>query len=275
MCDQAKDNTLDLRHVSEDTAHTLVHYLYTGDYQILEAKEVSANEQAIVEFKSSLGVYAASRAFALPALETAAKTSIERLGKNVPAPDRLGAAMEAYPDPGEDDTWFSDYVKGCISALLQDLPATLRYGSLVFLDQMPTFAKIIVKSALEIASENTTHLGPLGPLNNRHEEIKGSGFISTPPRICGSQQESDSDNSEEVVLDSYEGPTQVETVEVAMAENTPVGIEIIDEAASGTPYYSPNQPTSNPHSPAAMGEPTISVDNMDPAIAKESDPLKV
>jgi len=245
LCDQAKDDTLDLHHIPEDTAHIIVHHLYTGAYQSLEVLEVSPNERKIFEFRSSMSAYAAGRAFALPDIETAARTRVERLGEGLAVPDRLRAAREAYPNPGEDDTWFLDYLKAGIRAQLEVLPASLPYSSFEFLGQMPTFAKAIVKSALEIALANLTISRPLGSANNRHKEINRFGLAFTAS-ACGSPEELDYDASELAAVEAYDGSTQFETLEIPTAENSLVGLGIntTSGAPSGTPYP-PDKPIAH------------------------------
>jgi hypothetical protein len=160
-----------------------------------------------VKFRSSLGAYVAGRAFALPALETAARTRVEHLGKDQPVPDRLGAAREAYPDPREDDTWFLDYLKAGIRAQLEVLPQSLPYRSFDFLGQMPTFAKAIVKSALEIARENIAISGPLVAANSQHVEINGSGLTFTAGACLSPEGLNYNDKAVPAIGDAYEGPT--------------------------------------------------------------------
>ena len=180
LCNQARDDTLDLSHISESTAHVLVHHLYTGTYQSLEAKKTSPTEGGIAKFESALSVYAVSRAYALPDLETAAKSRIKRLGKDLPASDRLSAAREAYPDPGEDETWFLAYLKTCIRALSEAPSGSLRYDALKFLGPVSMFTKAIVKSAIEISWEDSAIPRQLYATGNRYSETEGYELVSTP-----------------------------------------------------------------------------------------------
>jgi hypothetical protein len=188
LCDQAKQNTLGLSHLSESTAHALVHYLYTGSYQSLEPKDIPPTGRGIARFKSALSVYAVARAYALPDLEAAAKSGIEHLAKDLPASDRLSAAMEAYPDPGEDDTWFLDYLKTCIRGLFRGLPRPLRYDSLGFLGDVSIFIKAIVKSAIEISWESPAISEHLNTTDKRHAETKGFELVSASS-TCESRED--------------------------------------------------------------------------------------
>lgn len=244
-CSQATDHTLDLRNIHEDTAHVLVHYLYTGSYQTLEAKRVSRDRRKADEFKSNLRVYAASRDFALLEMETTAKIRVERLGEELPIFDRLTAAREAHLDPKEDDTWFQDYLKTCIRDLLGVFPASPGYGSLGFLGQMSTFTKAIVKSALEIACESTAHLGRFSSASTQLEEAQRSRPASTF-NARESQVQLDSNDFQLEAVDAYEGSTQFELIELPVAENGLRGIETTHGEASATPHCSPEMPKARP-----------------------------
>lgn len=167
-CNEAQQQILDFSHVAESTAHVLVHYLYTGAYQSYEP-EIPLGGPRIANLRAALSVYTMSRNFALPGLEAAVKDRIELLGENVAATDKLDAAREAYSNLDETDAWFLHYLKNCIRSLVED-DSSLSYRDLNFLGDVSSFVKTIVKSAVEIYSEQLQKNQPLNASDKQYAE---------------------------------------------------------------------------------------------------------
>jgi len=246
LCDQAKQNTLDLSHLSESAAHALVHHLYTGSYQSLEPKEIPPTGRGVARFKSALSVYAVARAYALPDLEAAAKSEVKRLAEDLPVSDRLSAAMEAYPDLGEDDTWFLDYLKTCIRGLFQGLPRPLRYDSLGFLGHVSMFVKAIVKNAIEISWETPAVSEHLNVAGKRHAATEGFELVSASS-TCESREDEAvaSEEHKPEAINLREGSTKFGAFPVPTTEARPLENGGTNAAALDSPYQPRGEPDAS------------------------------
>lgn len=111
-------HSLHLNEISWDVRHSVVHFLYTRTYQILQPIGTTALERDIAEFTTHILVYVAAREYGLLGLEESARGGIEKLGENLEMPTIIKAAKHAYPNPNTDDEWFIEYLKSRSRALL-------------------------------------------------------------------------------------------------------------------------------------------------------------
>lgn len=100
--------------------HVFVHHLFTNTYQGLRPKGTSNSERFGVEFSTAVGVYTLAREYELPSLEELAKVEMMRLNNELHFSVVLSLVQSAYPDPGVDDLWFSDFLKTSLTSLLQN-----------------------------------------------------------------------------------------------------------------------------------------------------------
>jgi hypothetical protein len=101
--------TLCLPGVSAATGHTLVHYLYTGTYQTLEAKGEDAMAPAHIELKQALLTFVLASAYELQDLESLAKEQIETYGSRMALVQVLGTVKEEFSKMTW--CWFHEYLQ--------------------------------------------------------------------------------------------------------------------------------------------------------------------
>ncbi|RAQ61123.1 hypothetical protein AFCA_011773 [Aspergillus flavus] len=97
--------------VDEDIGHTLVHYLYTGEYETLRDGPDPSIPRRTIEYRRSAFAYLAARKYGLGGLETHAKHYIEVFDRDVSTPDILRIARSIYSKLPRDETWFQDYIR--------------------------------------------------------------------------------------------------------------------------------------------------------------------
>ncbi|EUC46615.1 hypothetical protein COCMIDRAFT_92287 [Bipolaris oryzae ATCC 44560] len=108
------------------TAHTLVHYLYTGKYQTLS---VHAGSDKIIpeNYKLSVCVYCAAVRYGLPGLAELAQTKIKSFGEDVTIFDMLAVARQyAFPLLPEDDAWYPAYIEDALHNAVMEDPTPFR-----------------------------------------------------------------------------------------------------------------------------------------------------
>ncbi|KAF2269089.1 hypothetical protein CC78DRAFT_612565 [Lojkania enalia] len=128
------NETISLPEMNDTTAHTLIHYLYTGIYQTLYIPE-PGSEGAISEHKLGTGVYCAACRYKLPGLAELAKEKIKTSGEDLSVVEVLGIAREtAYPGLPEDDEWYPSYLEDRIRAAGADDPELFTKAD--FVDQL-------------------------------------------------------------------------------------------------------------------------------------------
>ncbi|PGG95229.1 hypothetical protein AJ80_10002 [Polytolypa hystricis UAMH7299] len=137
--------TISLSHYNADTVHTLVHYLYEGEYQTLKQPDLT------MEYRRSVLVYCAARSLELNGLATLARGRIEGFDKDLPIFDILDMVKEVYPQLLQDETWLHDYLATKI------MTAFARDGSLFtqeyFLHRIrEPFTRALVKIIMKISN---------------------------------------------------------------------------------------------------------------------------
>lgn len=116
------NNTISLPELDEITAHTLVHYLYTGKYQALDSYE-SSKEEAFAGYKLGACVYCAATSYKLPGLVELAKEKITSLGEDLTILDILSVARQsAFPGLPDDESWFPAYLEDAIKGAVSEDP---------------------------------------------------------------------------------------------------------------------------------------------------------
>ncbi|KAF2788943.1 hypothetical protein K505DRAFT_206996, partial [Melanomma pulvis-pyrius CBS 109.77] len=116
------NDVISLPELDEITAHTLVHYLYTGKYQALEPYELS-KEGAFAGYKLGACVYCAATSYKLPGLVELAKEKITSLGEDLTILDILSVARQsAFPGLPDDESWFPAYLEDAIKGAVSEDP---------------------------------------------------------------------------------------------------------------------------------------------------------
>ncbi|OJJ78837.1 uncharacterized protein ASPGLDRAFT_30334 [Aspergillus glaucus CBS 516.65] len=105
--------TLSLNWKIEDIAHTLVHYLYTGEYQTLEVKGEKPRHER--EYRRSVIVYCVAVSFGMHDLACKATRYIEHFGGTVNIYQILGTAVLVYGKMPKDN-WYCKYLESKMTA---------------------------------------------------------------------------------------------------------------------------------------------------------------
>lgn len=143
---------IQLPDIDEDVGHTLVHFLYTGEYQTLSPLAVLDNA---IEYKRSIRIYFVARGYELDDLVSHAKSKMRELEEGLSIFSILDIAVEMLPKLLPDETWFFEYIHNII------LEAFKKEQSLFtderFLDCMGknvAFDKFLVKSIVKVYTSN-------------------------------------------------------------------------------------------------------------------------
>lgn len=116
--------------LDEATAHTLVNYMYTQQYQSLRLPQLTTLSTALnskspsadlVSYRLSTRTYTAAVTYTLPGLAELAKERITLLGEDVDVFDILDVARDyAYPTLPESDEWYTEYLEGVIRSAMKE-----------------------------------------------------------------------------------------------------------------------------------------------------------
>ncbi|KAE8385108.1 hypothetical protein BDV23DRAFT_25571 [Aspergillus alliaceus] len=140
--------------VDEDIGHTLVHYLYTGEYETLRDGPDPAVPKRTIEYRRSALAYLAARKYGLSGLESHAKHYIEVFDRDVPTPDILRVARVIYSKLPRDETWFQDYIRVKMEDELEaDMEVFKRDWFLAVIGRDPVFDRLLVQIMVDIYSE--------------------------------------------------------------------------------------------------------------------------
>ncbi|KAK7177680.1 hypothetical protein PSPO01_16274 [Paraphaeosphaeria sporulosa] len=148
--------TLCLPGVSAATGHTLVHYLYTGTYQTLQAKGEDAVAPAHIKFKQALLTFVLASAYELPDLEKLAKEQIERHGSHMAVVDVLDTVRKEFSKMAR--CWFHEYMQARTKEQF-DLDFTF-FTSKAFINSVGEGAlhKFMACHLVELFSAKLTHI---------------------------------------------------------------------------------------------------------------------
>lgn len=222
------DKTISLPDLDEDTAHTLVHYLYTRKYQTLKS-HASDKEGSISGYKLGVCVYCAATRYKLPGLAELAKQKIQSFGEDLSVLEILVASREnMFAELPDDEVWFNTYLEDAIKSAVSENPELFTKAGL--LDQIVGNRKL-----LEIVMKAMVNTYSRGP-NVASEQQTGR---STPVAAPASEAAA---STEVVELENF-GLEPIEPVE--SEENQ------IDEAAisKDVPLQDTAIASSSPQSP--------------------------
>lgn len=106
-----------LDEVREDIGHTIVHYLYTGEYQTLAVEEEGAIRER--EYERSVRVYCAALEYDMHDLTSKAMRYIEHFHDSVDIFRILPVAAGAWDSLPKDNTWYPDYLDRRLAAAFE------------------------------------------------------------------------------------------------------------------------------------------------------------
>lgn len=146
------DAPIDLREVDEDIGHTLIHYLFTGQYQTLALDPDDV--RIVTEFKRSVLAYCAARLCGIERLEELTKAKVEELSKGLSIFDIQKVAEEVSPKLPRKGDWFSTQINKWIKAALMADDILPTEGRLIeVIGRCTIFDKAVVKGLGEMYSE--------------------------------------------------------------------------------------------------------------------------
>ncbi|KAF1828831.1 hypothetical protein BDW02DRAFT_574522 [Decorospora gaudefroyi] len=147
--------TLCLPGVSAATGHTLVHYLYTGTYQTLEARAEDVATPAHIKLKQAVLTFGVASAYELHDLERLAKEQIEIYGSRMDLADVLDTVRKEFSKWAW--SWFHEYLQ--VRAKEQfDLDHTF-FTSKAYVENVgeDTLQRFMTSYLLETFSEKLTY----------------------------------------------------------------------------------------------------------------------
>ena len=144
-------SVIELPEVDESIGHTLVHYLYTGNYETLDLGHWSKELKA---YKISVRSYCVARKYGLGGLVELAQKQVENISKGISIFDMLDIAREVYKKLPDDETWFAFYLKEEIKAAFKKDGELFTSGAfLKRVGGVKKLDKFLVKSIAEIYSD--------------------------------------------------------------------------------------------------------------------------
>jgi hypothetical protein len=147
--------TICLPGVSAATGHTLVHYLYTGTYQALEAKGKATAPPAHIKFEQALSTFVLASTYELQTLEILAKEQIKMYGSRMTLVEILDTARKEFSKLAW--SWFHEYLQARAEEQF-DLDYTF-FTSTAFVESIGegTLYRFMMSHLLQIFSRKLSH----------------------------------------------------------------------------------------------------------------------
>ncbi|EFW16267.1 hypothetical protein D8B26_006039 [Coccidioides posadasii str. Silveira] len=147
--------TIEVPELDEDIGHTLVHFLYTDEYQTLKHPISSKAETKATEYRRSILVYQAASAYGLPLLLERAKERINEFDNAVSIFEALDIAKIVYEKLQDGDKeWFCGYIRRKLeNAFDADDTLFAQDQFRGYVGEAPTFSRMLVKLLVEIYSD--------------------------------------------------------------------------------------------------------------------------
>ena len=108
-----------LPEVDDDIGHTIIHYLYTGDYQTLKLSSTYNMPRRAVEYSRSVLTYHAALRCGLDGLADHARKYIQTFDNNVSIFDIIALGRKNFRRITE-DAWYSEYLTTKIMASFEN-----------------------------------------------------------------------------------------------------------------------------------------------------------
>ncbi|KAJ0126422.1 Uncharacterized protein HZ326_30474 [Fusarium oxysporum f. sp. albedinis] len=145
---RSRTTELRLEDVSQNAGHVLVHFLYTGKYQILKVDTPDLRDRLAAQFRTCLQVYLASKTYKLHNLQGLIQIELEQLGQKVAIPDLIAVAEEIYSGAHQVDLWFQSFIHSCLSRMSDDLELFENRKILRELEMKNTIGSMILRSCM-------------------------------------------------------------------------------------------------------------------------------
>jgi len=218
-----------------NTAHTLVHYLYTGKYQSLNT--LASSDKVIPEvYKLGAGVYCAAARYKLPGLAELAQNKLKSLDEEMSIFDILTVARDhAFPLLPEDDLWYPSYVEQSLNNAMADDPEPFRKPDfittvegnsrllqLVWKTVMSNYARA---PATPVVNNEETSTPTAEVVPEMHESVGDEDVV---PTDASAKDEA----VEETISKPMPAPVQTDNVAEAPVVNEAIGSKPTEEAAA-------------------------------------------
>jgi hypothetical protein len=160
------------------TAHSLVHYLYTGRYQTLSTQ--TSSDKVIPEgYKLGACVYCAAVRYKLPGLAELAKEKILSFDDDVSIFDVLAVARDhAFPLLPEEDAWYPTYIEGALTSAMAEDPGPFRKPE--FITQVEGNSKLLQVVWKTVMSNYSR--APVTPVSKEDEAVTLT--VETVPEVA-------------------------------------------------------------------------------------------
>jgi hypothetical protein len=243
----AKQHVL-LPELDEATAHTLVHYMYTGKYQYLQ-KSSNIETSAVSSYQAGTCVYCAAARYQLSGLIDLAKRKIMLSDKEVSISDILAMARDyAFPLLPEDETWYPAYLEGAIkSAMAKDPEPFRRPEFITQVEGNSRLLQVVWKTVINNYASSTV-------VTNAHDENK-----SPTGKAASNDEFSEIKNDQRGNSDSLVEPQPPASVDGS--QTTAVANDIAVESPS------PEAFSEVPNVDDASLENSLKLDEIEPTVA--------
>jgi hypothetical protein len=191
---------LSILQFEETTAHTLVHYLYTGRYQDMQSLSHETN-LAAASYQEGTYVYCAAVRYRLPGLAELAKEKIRVLDESVSIAEVLVIARDyAFPLLPDDEAWYPAYLEDAIRhAMIQDPEPFRRPEFITQVEGNRRLLHVVWKTVV-------SNYASLPLLNKEHSDIVALAPEAVADDVDGAHIEERLESDE---IPSSEAPTQL------------------------------------------------------------------
>ncbi|KAG5924466.1 hypothetical protein E4U61_000402 [Claviceps capensis] len=166
---------------TEDVGHVLTHYLYTDTYQSLRPKGLSSHDKRIAEFTTSVRVYVLARQMGSVPLEGLARAEIQRLGDGLLFATVVSQMRIAYPEPTEDDTWFSSYLRTRLRTTLEKPALLLACVETDPISQTLPLSDLLLRNLVELIRDQGVSAPVINPAVKTGTPKKPAPTTATTP----------------------------------------------------------------------------------------------
>lgn len=147
---------IDLPEVDEDVAHTLLHFIYTRNYQSLGLGGISETARATAEFKRSILAYCAAQVCEIKQLEEVTQSKMEHFSGQISLfslQEILSQVASRIPSA---DVWFPEHLYRWVKSTLQRNQDLLGDENVLHLvGRTVLFDRAIVRSITEMYCEKS------------------------------------------------------------------------------------------------------------------------
>jgi hypothetical protein len=147
-----------LSDVDEDIGHTIMHYLYTGNYETVKPPSTSELPTRATEYTRSVFAYRVAVRHGLDGLTEHAKRYIQTFDKEVSIIDIISLGRKAFPKISE-EPWFSEYLTARITASFEADEGIFQRGQFFEgFGETPDFDKFLGKVMAQVYSNKISSI---------------------------------------------------------------------------------------------------------------------